>query len=78
MLPANPLCCIAAVIWSKLWMTSLTLALMRKHSFEDVIIPMIEAKKRWGERIALFGGLDVDFLCNASVEKIKERTKNHP
>lgn len=46
-----------------------------KHSFEDVIIPMIEAKKRWGERIALFGGLDVDYLCNASEAAIKERTK---
>lgn len=46
-----------------------------KHSFEDVIIPVTEAKKIWGDRVAIIGGIDVDFLCRATPEEIKERTK---
>ncbi len=43
-----------------------------KHSFEDVIEPVTVAKQRWGDRIALLGGVDVDFLCRASEEQIRE------
>lgn len=46
-----------------------------KHSFEDNILPVTEAKKRWGGRIAILGGIDVDFLCRSTPEEIKERTK---
>lgn len=46
-----------------------------KHSFEDVIMPVTEAKKRWGHRIALMGGIDVDFLCRENPQTIKEHTK---
>lgn len=46
-----------------------------KHSFEDVIMPVTEAKKIWGERVALLGGIDVDFLCRRSTQEIKEHTK---
>jgi uroporphyrinogen decarboxylase len=31
-----------------------------KHSFEDVIMPVAEIKRRWGDRIAICGGVDVD------------------
>ena len=34
-----------------------------KHSFEDEIMPVAQAKKRWGDKIAILGGLDMDFLC---------------
>jgi uroporphyrinogen decarboxylase len=44
-----------------------------KHSFEDVILPVEEAYERWGGRIAVLGGIDVDFICRSSVEEIKER-----
>jgi len=37
-----------------------------KHSFEDAIEPVTVAKKRWGDRISLLGGVDVDFLCRPS------------
>lgn len=47
-----------------------------KHSFEDVILPVSEAKKRWGDRISILGGIDVDFLCHATPEKVRERTLN--
>ncbi len=46
-----------------------------RHSFEDVIEPVTEAKRRYGQRIALLGGLDVDFLCRASIPAIRERVR---
>lgn len=46
-----------------------------KHSFEDVIMPVTEAKRRWGHRIAILGGIDVDFLCRETPKNIKEHTK---
>ena len=46
-----------------------------KHSWEDVIMPVTEAKARWGKRIAIFGGVDVDFLCRNTPEQVKEYSK---
>lgn len=46
-----------------------------KHSFEDVIMPVTEAKRRWGDRVAILGGIDVDFLCRACPAAIMEHTK---
>jgi len=46
-----------------------------KHSFEDVIMPVAEAKQRWGGRIALLGGVDVDYLCRRTPAEVMERTK---
>ncbi len=43
-----------------------------KHSFEDVILPVPEAKKKWGGRIALLGGIDVDVLCRATEEEVRD------
>jgi uroporphyrinogen decarboxylase len=42
-----------------------------KHSFEDKIMPVTEAKKRYGDRIAILGGVDVDFLCRSKEEQIR-------
>jgi len=42
-----------------------------KHSFEDTIEPVTVAKKRWGDRIALLGGIDLDFLCRSSHAQIR-------
>ena len=44
-----------------------------KHSFEDAIEPVEEAYERWGGRIAILGGIDVDFVCTSTAEKIKKR-----
>lgn len=46
-----------------------------KHSFEDVIIPVTEVKKRWGSRVALLGGVDMDFLCRRSEEEVRDYTR---
>jgi uroporphyrinogen decarboxylase len=45
-----------------------------KHSYEDVILPVEDAAKLYGNRIAILGGIDVDFLCRRSIEQVKART----
>jgi uroporphyrinogen decarboxylase len=46
-----------------------------KHSFEDVASPVVEAKRAWGDRIAVLGGIDVDFLCRADRRAIEQRVR---
>lgn len=45
-----------------------------KHSFEDVIVPVEEFKRRWGSRVAVLGGVDVDLLGRRSPEDVRRRT----
>lgn len=47
-----------------------------KHSFEDVIMPVEEAYRRWGGRIAILGGIDVDFLIRSEPEEIVRRSRD--
>jgi uroporphyrinogen decarboxylase len=46
-----------------------------KHSFEDIIQPVTEAKKLYGDRIAVLGGIDVDFLCRADEQEVRTYTR---
>ncbi len=46
-----------------------------KHSFEDVIEPVTETKRKYGDRIALLGGIDVDFLCRATEGQVRRRVR---
>ncbi|MBI9073035.1 MAG: hypothetical protein JEY94_15645 [Melioribacteraceae bacterium] len=46
-----------------------------KHSYEDEIIPVEEAYKLWGDRIAIIGGLDIDFLTRSTPTEITRRAK---
>ncbi|MBN1418655.1 MAG: uroporphyrinogen-III decarboxylase-like protein [Planctomycetes bacterium] len=46
-----------------------------KHSFEDVIEPVTVAKHRWGDRIAVLGGIDVDFLARAGEAAVRRRVR---
>jgi uroporphyrinogen decarboxylase len=46
-----------------------------KHSFEDTILPVTEAYQRYGQRISIIGGIDVDFLCRASEKEIRRRVR---
>ncbi len=46
-----------------------------KHSFEDQITPVEQAFDLWGERIAILGGIDMDFLARSSPEEITKRSK---
>ncbi len=47
-----------------------------KHSFEDTIENVIDVKQQVGDKITILGGIDVDFLCRASEEQIRERVRN--
>ncbi len=46
-----------------------------RHSFEDVIEPVTEASRRWGDRIAILGGIDMDFLGRADEAAIRARVR---
>jgi len=46
-----------------------------KHSFEDVIMPVAEVKRRWGKRIALLGGADVDYLARHGEDEVRAYTR---
>lgn len=46
-----------------------------KHSFEDNIEDISSAKRKYGSRIALLGGVDVDLLCRSPEPVIRERVR---
>lgn len=47
-----------------------------KHSYEDTIVDVRQLKATVGQRTALLGGIDVDFLCRASEEQIRARVRD--
>jgi uroporphyrinogen decarboxylase len=47
-----------------------------KHSFEDTIEDVRELKPTYGQRMALLGGIDLDFLCRADEATIRARVRN--
>jgi len=42
-----------------------------KHSFEDAIVPIAEFKRRWGDRIGVMGGVDVDKLTRLAPDAFR-------
>lgn len=42
------------------------------HSFQDEIIPVSEFKKRYGDKIAVLGGVDVDKLCTLEENALRK------
>jgi uroporphyrinogen decarboxylase len=42
-----------------------------KHSFEDAIMPVWEFKRKYGNRIAVLGGVDVDKLSRAAEPELR-------
>ncbi|HUT91299.1 MAG TPA: uroporphyrinogen decarboxylase family protein [Thermoguttaceae bacterium] len=46
------------------------------HSFEDTIKTVDQTKAKYGDRIAVLGGIDVDFLCRADEGAIRLRTRS--
>lgn len=53
-----------------------TVHLDGRHSFEDVITPVTEAKHRYGNRIALLGGIDMDLLCRGTESEIRKKVRD--
>ncbi|MFW6139549.1 MAG: uroporphyrinogen decarboxylase family protein, partial [Spirochaetota bacterium] len=46
-----------------------------KHSFEDSIMPVTEAYRKYGSRVAVLGGIDVDFLCRSDQPAVRDRVR---
>lgn len=46
-----------------------------KHSYEDKIMPVEQAYERYGRRIAILGGIDVDFVCRSTPDAIRARCR---
>ena len=47
-----------------------------KHSFEDVILPVGDFKRQYGNRMTPLGGLDVDLLCRGTEDQIRHYTRS--
>ena len=45
-----------------------------KHSYEDTIQPVEDAYDQYHDRIAILGGIDLDFICRSTPEAIYERS----
>jgi uroporphyrinogen decarboxylase len=45
------------------------------HSFQDNIMPVTEAKEKYGDRVAILGGIDVDKLSRLLVNELKDYTR---
>ncbi len=43
-----------------------------KHSFQDGVSSVIEAKKLWGDRICLLGGVDIDKLARLEPDDLRK------
>jgi uroporphyrinogen decarboxylase len=47
-----------------------------KHSYEDIICPVEQAYDRWAGKVAVLGGIDVDYLCRQTPKAIRQRCEN--
>ncbi|MEI8197986.1 MAG: uroporphyrinogen decarboxylase family protein, partial [Phycisphaerae bacterium] len=46
-----------------------------RHSYEDTIMPVEEAYEKYGRRLAIMGGIDLDFLVRRSPAEVYQRSK---
>ena len=46
-----------------------------KNSFEDKILPVEQVYRRWGERVALIGGVDMNLLAAGDETQVRARTR---
>jgi uroporphyrinogen decarboxylase len=46
-----------------------------RHSFEDAIEPIWEAKQKYGDDIAVIGGFDMDKICRMSEQEVRAHTR---
>ena len=45
-----------------------------KHSFEDGIVPVQDFQARYGDRIAVLGGIDINILSGGSPDDVRRKT----
>jgi len=53
-----------------------TVQIDAKHSFEDKIEPVESLHAKYGRRIALLGGIDVDLMTRGSEEQVRARARD--
>jgi uroporphyrinogen decarboxylase len=46
-----------------------------KHSYEDAIIPVQDFQARYGDRIAVLGGVDINILTLATPDEVRRHTR---
>jgi uroporphyrinogen decarboxylase len=46
-----------------------------RHSFQDNIEPVEDVYRKYGERISILGGMDVDLLARGTTDQVRERTR---
>jgi uroporphyrinogen decarboxylase len=46
-----------------------------RHSFEDQVTPIEEAKRLYGNHIAVLGGVDMDLLARGSEQEVRKRVR---
>jgi len=46
-----------------------------KHSFEDKIQPVEEAHAKWGDRLGIIGGVDMDILARGTTDDVRRRSR---
>jgi uroporphyrinogen decarboxylase len=46
-----------------------------KHSYEDVIVPVEEFYSKYGARVAVLGGMDIDLLGRGTEEEVSARAR---
>ena len=46
-----------------------------KHSFEDAILPAADFQARYGDRLAVLGGVDVNILSAGAEDGVRRRTR---
>lgn len=46
-----------------------------RHSYEDNIVPVEEAYEKYGSRIAVLGGIDLNFVCTQTPEAVYKRSR---
>lgn len=45
-----------------------------RHSYEDNILPVEEAYERYHTRIAILGGIDLDYICRSTPQQVFDRS----
>lgn len=46
-----------------------------RHSYEDNILPVEQAYKRYHDHFAILGGIDMDFICRSTPEEVFARSR---
>jgi uroporphyrinogen decarboxylase len=46
-----------------------------RHSFEDLIMPVAAFKQRYGDRIGVLGGIDIDKLCRLPERELRRHVR---